>query len=544
MYEMAGKACFRKGCVMASSNRGYWSRSWELLTRDEGWIKPLLVLGAARLIPIVGYFGVDGYALEWARLTSWGIDSSPKQKGVDISACIKTGAKAFVVSLGYVVALLVLQGIIASVFNGSLGGLLEMALSLLATGVIVVAKLRATIYQTIGAGYEIPRIIDMIKRDYKGLLRIVGLQLVIGLVICLVISLFASIALVMNMGAFVSLINESYYDDLEIVRATLSWMGQIMPALFVLAYFASILYSFSNLIVTTATGLWMRQFDVQNWGESSDPLPTTAPGTPAAGPAYNSVPTNDVKPAAYSVPEQYVPEQRSDQPSTANTYQPSTPMGEVYEDDVPVEDSVDTVEVERMPLVTPMPDFSAAQSPAEQDDDEEETVQTFQLSGSSPLPADESVVPEPSASTIAEEPAAEPAEPEYDDEVVETFDLMPRAHEVEEDPVVEPAAEPAEPEEPEYDEVVETFDLMPHAHEVEEKPKAEPAGEPVVEKIDLMEEAERLFDLEVKPTTKIISDLEVLLDGDVQEPDEVSGPTGEDDSAEEDDPTVEDSPEE
>ena len=60
---------------MASNEESYASRSWSLLTRDEGWIKPVLVLAAARLIPIVGGMGANGYALEWARLTSWGVDS-------------------------------------------------------------------------------------------------------------------------------------------------------------------------------------------------------------------------------------------------------------------------------------------------------------------------------------------------------------------------------------------------------------------------------------------------------------------------------------
>ena len=90
---------------MASNNEGYLSHSWGLLTRDEGWIKPLLVLAAAQLVPVIGPIGVNGYVLEWARLTAWGVDSSPKQKGVDIGGCIKSGARALAVSLGFGLAL-------------------------------------------------------------------------------------------------------------------------------------------------------------------------------------------------------------------------------------------------------------------------------------------------------------------------------------------------------------------------------------------------------------------------------------------------------
>ena len=49
---------------MASNNEGYLSHSWGLLTRDEGWIKPLLVLAAAQLVPVIGPIGVNGYVLE------------------------------------------------------------------------------------------------------------------------------------------------------------------------------------------------------------------------------------------------------------------------------------------------------------------------------------------------------------------------------------------------------------------------------------------------------------------------------------------------
>ena len=76
---------------MADGNEGYYSRSWKLLSRDKGWYKPLLVMAVALFVPIVGALGVLGYELEWARLTAWGVDSSPKQKNVQVGKCIKAG---------------------------------------------------------------------------------------------------------------------------------------------------------------------------------------------------------------------------------------------------------------------------------------------------------------------------------------------------------------------------------------------------------------------------------------------------------------------
>ena len=77
----------------------YFSHSWELLTRDKGWVKPILVLAIAMFVPILGPLAVLGYALEWARLSAWGVDAAPKQRGVKIGGCLVAGWRAFVVIL-------------------------------------------------------------------------------------------------------------------------------------------------------------------------------------------------------------------------------------------------------------------------------------------------------------------------------------------------------------------------------------------------------------------------------------------------------------
>ena len=49
---------------MLSHELGFMS-SWKMLTRDKGWIKPILVLTLVGWIPILGQIAVLGYALEW-----------------------------------------------------------------------------------------------------------------------------------------------------------------------------------------------------------------------------------------------------------------------------------------------------------------------------------------------------------------------------------------------------------------------------------------------------------------------------------------------
>ena len=81
------------------TDQSYFSRDWAMLTRDKGWIKPILLMALASLVPIVGILGVTGYAYEWARLTAWGVDSAPKQRDVKVGACIKSGFRVCMVTL-------------------------------------------------------------------------------------------------------------------------------------------------------------------------------------------------------------------------------------------------------------------------------------------------------------------------------------------------------------------------------------------------------------------------------------------------------------
>lgn len=261
---------------MASPNDSYWSKSWSLLTRDEGWYKPLLVLAAAKLIPIVGPFGVDGYGLEWARLTSWGVDSSPKQRNVDVGACIKSGARAFVVALGYGFVFGLLRALLTGIL-GPIGGLLAAAITVFGGVFMIVAKLRATIYQTIGSGFQLERIIDMIKHDYMGLLRVSGLYAILMLVVSMLGAVLFGGVLISNMGSvFVELAMNNAVDDAYIAAKMLAALGSAMPALCILSYPFMVATTFVQLIMDTAVGLWMRQFDVQNWGNSHDPIPALA----------------------------------------------------------------------------------------------------------------------------------------------------------------------------------------------------------------------------------------------------------------------------
>ena len=270
----------------------YFARSWALLTRDRGWIKPVLVMVAACLVPIVGLLGVLGYAAEWARLTAWGVTSSPKQKGVRVGACIASGWRVFVVMLGWGLVIALVSGVLSTI--PLLGPLLTFAWFVISVALgimIMVAALRATIYQKIGAGFRISTIWQMVSSDVAGLVRIFGMQMA-GAAVSWAAGFVVMLLAVMTMlprllyyvdyvAEFDAIMSDSMRMSLffDMIVEFLTVMG---PFLIVVSVVSGIISIIMMLLGYTAVGLWMRQFNVPAWGRDEDPLPVTgqsaAPG--------------------------------------------------------------------------------------------------------------------------------------------------------------------------------------------------------------------------------------------------------------------------
>ena len=422
---------------MAETNGGYWSRSYALLTQQQGWVKPVLALAAARMVPVVGWFGADGYGLEWGRLTAWGVDSAPKQKGVDIGACIGSGARAFVVALGYTFVFGVIGNILSAILGGLLGGILTLVIGALSGIIIVTAKLRATIYQSIGAGYQVDRMADMIKRDSNGFLSVVGLSLVMNMIIGVVVGILVSIVMLIGALPFVHQIveleNAGYVSDERMAGLVFTMIAQMLPSLFVMGFVVCIVASFKSLIEVTATGLWMRQFDVQNWGNSSDPLPSSVPG---AGTAYAQP---AAEPTQWQAPQAAEPTQQPQswevpQPTEQQSWdipQPSAAPEEQSASPVPTWNAAQEQPlqpVSEVPRMGEVPSADAA-APADAAPSAGFAVPTFTLDDAAPAPEPVAEVPTFTLDDMV------PASSQDDEVVVSAFSLS-------DTPAVEPAAEP------------------------------------------------------------------------------------------------------
>ena len=258
----------------------YLSRSWALLTRQRGWIKPVLLLTVCMLVPVVGWLGVLGYVLEWARLTAWGVNAAPKQRGVRIGECIASGARALVVMLAwYAVA-----GVVAAVLStvSLIDDFLEAAwplLCVLFSMVVMVAVLRATVYRRIVPGLRAGHVWQMVSHNPGGLARCLGIMLLGALLMGLLAAILLASILVTVLPVLLYLAPQQTgfsmysYGTSEYVAYLLEALASIGPTATVFLLVILLVGVGTTLLGYTAVALWMRQFNVARWRGDKDPLP-------------------------------------------------------------------------------------------------------------------------------------------------------------------------------------------------------------------------------------------------------------------------------
>lgn len=242
----------------------------------------MLVMMVAEMVPIAGMLGNKGYALEYARLTAWGVDAAPKQKGVNITQCIKSGWRGFVVDLGwgFVFSLAFsLFAIITSAlpgwfgqFVGTLTSIAFVFASIAANVVLNIAELRSSIYEKIGAGYRMGRIVELIQHDARGFGKLMLIMLACTAVSWVVGAIVAIIIFICLYPVFYGLM-QTYTSEYQMLMSVSQSMVFFVPVVImfglVFAFFGNIV----RVVLMNAVGLWMRQFNVPSWGKSEDPLP-------------------------------------------------------------------------------------------------------------------------------------------------------------------------------------------------------------------------------------------------------------------------------
>lgn len=310
----------------------YFSRAWAMLTQEKGWWKPVALCALASLVPVVGPLAVFGYCLEWARRVAWGSTEAPSRH-VKVGQLIKSGWRGAVVFLGWNIVAAFVGGILGNL--PWVGELLSFAwgVFMIFVGMLVmVAAVRATVYQNFKAGYRAPTLWQMGSHDPWGLLRVWLISLVAG-VIVVVVALFlfvpaaiGSIGFFMDLGDYVSGGYGYYMTEAEEARLALEVVGylfqQFGPAILITAVLALVSGVFVNLLSYCGVALWLRQFNVPTWGRDEDPLPEpVVPEAPMADvpvPPVAGMPA-PVAPSASAAPAAVVPA------ASAEPVQPSVP---------------------------------------------------------------------------------------------------------------------------------------------------------------------------------------------------------------------------
>lgn len=316
-------------------DKKYFSRSWALMTKEKGWIKPILLMALACFVPIVGALGVLGYACEWARLSAWGVDSSPKQKGVKVGACIASGWRAFVVILAWSLVVGLIGGIVNAILSFLLRGLgstLVTIAEFVLAAPIMVAALHACVYEKIGAGFKVSRFVEMIKRDPSGLFKTLLIPLAEWGIVAAASTLVFSVMIGFALPDIMRLVYEAQYygDSYTMASIIASILRGVLPGTILFLYATLVVSSAASLLFVNSIGLWMSQFDVRSWGGPDEPLPAQANTLPPApvtpvepAPAPEPVPAPAPEPASAVTPEPVSVPEPPAEPASAEASAPA-----------------------------------------------------------------------------------------------------------------------------------------------------------------------------------------------------------------------------
>lgn len=285
---------------------GYFSTAWQDIKNSPGWFGKLVVLSLVCLIPIFGWIVVYGYLYGWARDIAWGVHAPLPARvfGNEDGKLYSRGFFAFVIAfvcalvpgvfsmIGSMVGGFGFYGFGSLLYDGSswmqvgfasamIGMMLTVASVVLALFLAFfqwVGTMRMSIYGRLSAGFQIGRVWAMIRHDFGGLLRILGMAVLITLAMAAVmfVLVFAVILVGMIIGFAVTggnlNINGSLSDG-AVAGMVLIIVGAVLLCSVLAGIVSMALSVFAMMMVVRALGYWTRQFDIPAWRGQDDPMP-------------------------------------------------------------------------------------------------------------------------------------------------------------------------------------------------------------------------------------------------------------------------------
>lgn len=283
----------------------YFSRAWRALRKSDAWFGRICLLALVSLIPLFGPVVVSGYLLGWARDAAWGMDNPlPKRIfGNEDGSLYRRGFFALVIGLAATLAVFVGMFVLASLFGLSAGVFSALfdgmrysmgffafpamfgSFGIFAAGVVAtfavqffiwVSLMRMSIYDTLGSGFQLGQIWNMIRRDIVGLLKILFCGLLAGLVVGAVLSIVWFVVVFLGMIVTMSVVGVADFSGISAYGLDgLAIMGLFAALLFALAvvYVSVVCFVLIQTLMYRSLGYWTAQFDVARWGSQNDPLP-------------------------------------------------------------------------------------------------------------------------------------------------------------------------------------------------------------------------------------------------------------------------------
>ncbi|MEG1560951.1 MAG: DUF4013 domain-containing protein [Raoultibacter sp.] len=289
---------------MQTMQAGYFKTAWEDIKNSPGWVGKVFLLALVMLIPIFGQIVLAGYLYGWARDKAWGVHS-PLPAHIFGNVDGKLYSRGFFVCvLGLVCALVPFfvqilfdmftgmsdslygwnshQGagplLMISAFLGMFSLIFSVVLSVAASFFLWVGSLRISVYDRLSAGFQFGKIWAMFRHDPNGLLRILGMNIILALVMGLLMSIaifiliFVAFFFAMSLGMTGA---ASTMGDLD--PAAMGFVSIILLLVFALLLIGGYLFSafmvFTEMLTARALGYWMLQFEVPAWRGQDDPMP-------------------------------------------------------------------------------------------------------------------------------------------------------------------------------------------------------------------------------------------------------------------------------
>ena len=396
-----------------SMNGKYYRTSMDDIRSSQGWFGKICLLGLISFIPIFGQMTLYGYAYEWAHKAAWGNhDSLPKsiysRPGskmlrwgwfVLVIAFVFVLVPMIVVSIGNAVSTAGAGSTAMSAYShraanpgnaalAGFGGLITLVgyVLAIAAGILSwVGSIRMTIYDRLGAGFQLGKIWAMAKHDFGGLMRIFGMSLLFNFIFAVIIGAIATMVFGVIIGAALVPMAVDLSNGGSMYSYTMSQSAgygyligvflAILPFALIMAYVAFVAQAFTQLLVARAVGYWARQFDVPNWGPQDAPLPFEAAQTAQQASYYappqspnaqqpQPQPVTGTAPVTQTAPAAETPAQ---QPVTEAAPAAETPVQQPVTETAPVAEAAPetSVEVASEPE-TPAADAADAPKTAEQ----------------------------------------------------------------------------------------------------------------------------------------------------------------------------------